>query len=105
MLKGFRLATMEERQMTRMSNALSGESYSQMMTRLGSGTVEAIAFMGDGTKTHAVEMRFITVNGEQVVVSVSPMCNTYARFSGVPFAEMGKIEINCSKCAKKMQTK
>lgn len=76
------------------------ESFNQMVARMDGGKSKAVGFIGDGTKSHLVEVTFITLNGEKVIYGFSPLCRTSARFNR-NLAEIGTHEVTCTKCCKK----
>jgi hypothetical protein len=81
---------------------LPNESYNQMLNRLNGGTFKALGFLGYGQKSHVIEVSYVRLNNELVILGYRPICATRTSFTKSNIRDLGKEPITCNKCTNKL---
>jgi hypothetical protein len=102
-LEGIRWQEFNE-QLERFDSRTAKGSWMDWFTGLGGQTKQAVGGFGYGVKSHLVELNLLPVNGELVIINSRAVCGSSAltKFAKFNLAEVGEMEVTCTKCSKKL---
>jgi hypothetical protein len=98
MLNELKLRTLKRNETLPFEKWQPSESWYTYMERIGAQTVKVRGKIGySGTKTHEITAKYVTVNGENLVVDASSYCGSQRYSSGIALI-LEDAPVTCKKC-------
>lgn len=97
----YRMMSKAENENIRWNPIKSSISWNEHYSKLGLSNAVEAGLCGYGAKVHTLNVKFIVVGGENVIVSISTKCGSgYTNSNGQNSLFFSDSAITCKKCSK-----